>query len=367
MSLQYNRRRRRRRSRSRIRLKREVIITIRVLLTVLVVGLLVFGSVNVYSYFNNKNKENVQEQGNNDELPIEPGMDQNQEQDTNSNNSSSEITPDNNIDNNEQDITNPSGENGESDKPNTDKPDSDKLDSNEPENNNTENNETNDDVTDNKKPDINEPDKDATSDSDSNKNDGSVSKKDESYFDDAVFIGDSRTEGLKLYSGLKNATFYAEKGLDVATIFKNEINVDGSKMTIIDALKKQSFGKVYINLGVNELGWPYDSEFIKHYGKVIDAIKEVQPDAEIYLQSIIHVTREKDINPPQYINNKTIIKRNKLLKELAIEKDINFIDPNEVLTDNNGYLMKEASVDGVHLIKSYCLVWKDFLIDNIIE
>lgn len=309
-----------------------------------------------------------------DELPAESNTDNNPEQNTNSNNSSSDITPDNNIDNTDQD----NGK-GESDKPDTDKPDT-----NQPENNNTENNETNNNETNNNqtnnnetnnsvnnnnnnKPDKNETDKDTTSKDDSNETDKSESKKDESYFDDAVFIGDSRTEGLKLYSGLKNATFYAEKGLDVATIFKNEISIDGSKMTIIDALHKHSFGKVYINLGVNELGWPYDSEFIKHYGKVIDAIKEAQPDAKIYLQSIIHISREKDKNPPDYFKNKTIIRRNKLLKELAKEKEINFINPNEVLTDDNGYLIKEASIDGVHLIKSYCLVWKDFLIKNIIE
>lgn len=344
-----------------------MIITIRVLLTLLVVGLLVFGGINVYSYFNNKNKENVQEQGNMDTLPTEPITDKNPEQDTNSNNSSSDITPDNNVDNTEQDNGKGESDKPDTDKPDTDKPDSDKPDTNQPENNN---NETNNSVTNNNnnnKPDKNETDKDTTSKGDSNETDKSESKKDESYFDDAVFIGDSRTEGLKLYSGLKKATFYAEKGLDVATIFKNEISIDGSKMTIIDALQKHSFGKVYINLGVNELGWPYDSEFIKHYGKVIDAIKEAQPDAKIYLQSIIHISREKDKNPPDYFKNKTIIRRNKLLKELAKEKEINFINPNEVLTDDNGYLIKEASIDGVHLIKSYCLVWKDFLIENIIE
>jgi hypothetical protein len=356
MSLQFNNRRRRR------KLKRKVIITIRVLLTVLVLGLIVYGSVNVYSYLNNKNKENVQEEDNIDELPTEPDTDKNPEddtdknpeddtdknpEDTNSNSNSSGNILDNN--NNKDDEVLDNTGNTEQDKGNGESG----TDTNKSENDKPENNETN-----NNEPNNNETENGQTSNSDS---------KDESYFDDAVFIGDSRTEGLKLYSGLKNATFYAEKGLDVATIFTHKIKINGSDMTIIDALHKKKFGKVYINLGINEMGWPYDSEFIKHYGKVIDAIKEAQPDAVIYLQSIIRISSEKDKNPPEYFKNKTIIRRNKLLKELAKEKDINYIDPNEVLTNDKGYLIEGASFDGVHLNKAYCEKWKKFLIDNIVK
>ena len=35
------------------------------------------------------------------------------------------------------------------------------------------------------------------------------------YFSDALFIGDSRTHGLELYSGVKGATFYVYTGLSI--------------------------------------------------------------------------------------------------------------------------------------------------------
>lgn len=44
----------------------------------------------------------------------------------------------------------------------------------------------------------------------------------DSYFDDAAFIGDSRTQGLQLYTGLPNATFYATQGLMVDTFFSKK-------------------------------------------------------------------------------------------------------------------------------------------------
>lgn len=190
-------------------------------------------------------------------------------------------------------------------------------------------------------------------------------KMDESYFDDAVFIGDSRTEGFGMYSGLKNATFYSEKGLMVDTIFKdNVVKINGNKVTIMEALKKKSFGKVYIMLGVNELGWPYDDVFIDYYKKVIDAIKESQPQAVIYIQSIIRVSKEKDKNPPTYINNKRINRRNELIKKMAEKESVYYLDANEVLTDNSGYLFTNASTDGIHLNQQYCLIWKDYLLNH---
>ena len=77
----------------------------------------------------------------------------------------------------------------------------------------------------------------------------------DSYFDDAAFIGDSRTQGLQLYTGLPNATFYATQGLMVDTFFsKKFVKAGGGKITIPDAMKNQTFKKVYIMLGVNELG-----------------------------------------------------------------------------------------------------------------
>lgn len=62
---------------------------------------------------------------------------------------------------------------------------------------------------------------------------------DDAYFDDAVFIGDSRTEGLILYTGLANATVYANQGLMVDTVFTRPvIQMDGQKLSVVDALRR---------------------------------------------------------------------------------------------------------------------------------
>ena len=98
----------------------------------------------------------------------------------------------------------------------------------------------------------------------------------DSYFDDAAFIGDSRTQGLQLYTGLPNATFYATQGLMVDTFFsKKFVKAGGGKITIPDAMKNQTFKKVYIMLGVNELGWVYEKVFIQRYGELVDEMEQL--------------------------------------------------------------------------------------------
>ncbi len=83
---------------------------------------------------------------------------------------------------------------------------------------------------------------------------------DDSYFDDAIFVGDSRTDGLKMYSGLPVSRFWSEVGLTVTKCFQDRFVVlDGQYLTVGEALERADYSKVYIMLGMNELGWVYES------------------------------------------------------------------------------------------------------------
>lgn len=184
---------------------------------------------------------------------------------------------------------------------------------------------------------------------------------DDSYFDDAVFIGNSRTEGLKKFSGLSNATFITEVGLTVDSIFTDYCDVSGvGKARAFDQLASMEFGKVYIMLGMNELGWVYESVFKDDYGKIIDKIREINPDAVIYIQSIIPVSKWKDSSNDVF-TNANVERLNAQLRDLADEKEVHYVDVAEGLMDSEGYLPYEATGDGVHLTPEYCVKWMDYL------
>ncbi len=184
---------------------------------------------------------------------------------------------------------------------------------------------------------------------------------DNSYFDDAVFIGNSRTEGLKLYSGLTKATFITEVGLTVDSIFTDYCDISGGyKNLAFSELSGREFNKVYIMLGMNELGWVYDDVFKNDYGKIIDKIREINPDALIYIQSILPVSKWKDSNDSTYtIAN--VDRLNARLRELANEKEVYYVDVAEGIMDEEGFLPYEATLDGVHLVPEYCVKWLDYL------
>lgn len=184
---------------------------------------------------------------------------------------------------------------------------------------------------------------------------------DEEYFADAVFIGDSRTEGFKLYSGLKTADILAAKCISVDNIYRENAIADGNGeyVPIMEALSWHSYSKVYIMLGVNELGYDLDT-FISLYSALIDNIRELQPDAEIYLQAIIPVSKYKDENDRIYTNER-IRAFNERIAELAADKELFYIDTYSALCNDEGYLPEDASFDGVHLYKDYCVQWLDYL------
>lgn len=184
---------------------------------------------------------------------------------------------------------------------------------------------------------------------------------DDSYFNDAVFIGDSRTQGLITATGLYNATAFTHQGLTVDTAFKDLIvEIDGQYYTAIDALSRTQFNKVYIMLGINETGWIYSSKFIEGYGRIIDAVKAANPEAQIYVQEILPVSNSVS-NSHDYIKNSKIDEYNQLLQQLADEKQVYFVDTASAVAGADGSLPEDAAVDGIHLKNSYCQQWLDYL------
>lgn len=188
-----------------------------------------------------------------------------------------------------------------------------------------------------------------------------AAKVDASYFQGAVFIGDSRTEGLQLYSGLTTPRYLCAVGATVASIYKDsKVKTAAGKTPIMTALRQTSFSKVYIMLGVNELGWVYSKTFTNQYAKVIKDIRAVNPDAKIVLQSILPVSAAQEAKHG-YINNERIAVYNKLIEKLAADNGCTYLNVAEAVTASDGCLADSLTGDGLHLNKPGCQRWKQYL------
>ena len=184
---------------------------------------------------------------------------------------------------------------------------------------------------------------------------------DDSYFLDACFIGDSRTKGFGMYSGL-TTTIYAKVGLQLYKVFEDRV-VDTvyGKLTVPEALASGvQFKKVYLMFGLNEMGWGNDEMFMQYYYYLIDMVKATQPQAVIYVQQIIHVTKNKAASSPVFANDK-IDHRNELLRKVAADEHVYYLELNEVFTDEEGNLPADYSFDGVHFAAGSMKIWKDYL------
>ena len=191
------------------------------------------------------------------------------------------------------------------------------------------------------------------------------------YFSDALFIGDSRTDGLRLYSGIKGASFYCYKGL---TIFemdtKKVIEMDGGKYTVTEALARgPQYAKIYISLGVNELGYYNDDSFHKTFAAFLEKVRELQPDAVIYLENLVPVNPEKCKANDQayYVNNDRVAAYNAIYPQLAQEEHVVLLDVAGALSDENGILPADATVDGVHFTKAWYQKWLAFLMEHTVD
>lgn len=181
------------------------------------------------------------------------------------------------------------------------------------------------------------------------------------WFDQTAFVGDSRTEGLLLYTDLgKHAASLAYRGLNVQSARTEPVISSGErKSTVLEALEKCSYDRVYLSLGINELGWYNDQRYYDNYSQLIDLVRECQPDAQIYLQTLIPVTAEK--SGQSYINNPQILVYNNLIAQLAEEKEVYLVDAWSAFAGEEGALDPEGSTDGVHLTRAYYEQWLEYL------
>lgn len=181
------------------------------------------------------------------------------------------------------------------------------------------------------------------------------------YFDDAAFVGDSITEGIKLYEVMTNATVVAARGINLDNVFTDDqIRTAQGNSTVMGALEAAAPKKIYIMFGTNGVGWFTEQHFTDVYTKFVKAVKEQHPDSQIYLQSILPVTQEFD-DSREDISNDKINRYNELVVEIAEEQKVHYLDVASAFKDEKGCLPEDSNGDGMHFGNKYYQKWFDYL------
>lgn len=186
---------------------------------------------------------------------------------------------------------------------------------------------------------------------------------DESYFTDALFIGDSRTDGLRLYAPFDGADYFCSTGMSVTKCLDLSADVENvGTVTLGELLNQRNYGKIYISLGINDVGYDF-SYLVPCFEKIYNFVREQEPDAIIYIMASMHVAKNRAINEPIF-ESENVDELNHLFGAYADGIHSFFIDENEIFDDDEGYLIADYTGDNVHLYAKYYSDWDEWLCKN---
>lgn len=183
------------------------------------------------------------------------------------------------------------------------------------------------------------------------------------WFDDVLFIGNSLTVGLRDYARLGNAEYYCNVGMTVFNVFDSWAQDKGFRqMQLKTLLQIKTYGKIYIHLGTNETGYPLEG-FIQRYQELVDMVRQYQPDAVIILQGIMTVGHAK-ADKVYYMTPQRIFEMNDQIEAMAEGDKMRYIDVNEWIADEEGFLPDDWSGDGCHPYGKGYGEWAQWIRDN---
>ena len=108
------------------------------------------------------------------------------------------------------------------------------------------------------------------------------------------------------------------------------------------------------------------SERENRHRNFIEDLQDWEPCAQLFLCANLHVTSTRSHND-KFFNNENINKINLEIQTLAEEKELVFLDINELFDDENGDLDKEIASDDSHVTVENYIVWCDWIVGKMEE
>lgn len=180
----------------------------------------------------------------------------------------------------------------------------------------------------------------------------------------ALFIGDSRTCGLRDHARMDEADYFCDVGMSVFNAQNKQLSdVDFKFESLYSLLSDREYGYVFISLGLNEAGYPIDS-LLRAYSELLDRVVQTQPQAVIVLQGVMGVTRDWAQRAPHTApENLRLI--NDGIQDLARRYRVSYVDANEEFADEEGYLPEDMTADGCHLYAKFSRQWAQWLLEEV--
>ncbi|MBQ7192182.1 MAG: hypothetical protein IJS00_04845 [Paludibacteraceae bacterium] len=164
------------------------------------------------------------------------------------------------------------------------------------------------------------------------------------YKADIVFFGNSLTEGGE----------WQKQFPDVKIVNSGYIGDDlKGMMRRVCQIKHLQPKKIFIMAGINGLKNRTSAEFENQYSMLVDSIRAVSPQTQVYLESLLPVGRTSGFCPSD-----KIIKANEIIKKYADNHKLVYIDLYHLYAEDD-YMPDQYTYEGVHLKPEAYSFWYD--------
>lgn len=188
-----------------------------------------------------------------------------------------------------------------------------------------------------------------------------IFKENDEYFSDALFAGDSRIGSLVLYNKLSNADIYYIESLSLNMI--NITKIDGIDKTLNDVIKNSDKKNIYFFIGINEIGMNSFEKWGEKLDTFVKDIKKISEDKHIYLiQSYTVLSAYK--TPKEKIKEKVSIINDKI-ESAAKDNHVYFLNPDDYLLGDDGFIKKEYVFDGIHFNRTGVEVFVEYIKNHV--
>lgn len=193
-----------------------------------------------------------------------------------------------------------------------------------------------------------------------------------SFFDQAVFIGDSISVTLEAYAGasgaLGEAKFLCAGSMSPSNMLSGKILPEypkgsGKKPPIQDSVAATNAKVVYVMLGMDNIAYGIEKA-TRDYITILNNIQTVNPDVQIIIQSVTPMA-DASTSYSEKLNNNQINLFNEKMKEYCQANHWYYLNVAEAFRDEQGFLKKEYCSDynsmGMHFTYDGAKVWVQYL------
>lgn len=185
------------------------------------------------------------------------------------------------------------------------------------------------------------------------------------FYDDAAIMGDSISYSLMVHhtrtKDFGDAVFLVRGSLGIHNTLNKQLSVSyqGQAMTPWDALAASGVKKVFIMMGMNDIGYYSIDDTMEKWVTFLGNIREKCPDLEIYIESMPPMWNDAQ---QTLLNNDNIDAYNLRLQEFAAENDCHFVDIAPYFKNSeNGMAARYCGDLYVHMNETGTAAWATVL------